>query len=958
MATIMSTGQITLVDLTDSRPSSFYLQADKSKIQIENINNTPTLYDPDYTTSALTITPMFFFGNDRVKNLSNADIEYSINNTVVTTEITGDITDTSGYDYFVKDAKLVIQKNISDFAASQLRITAKILSGLRDEETGLATTEAIEADIEFALVTTGKSGTSISRVAARYQVTQTQTPPALNSAWVYDMSSLKLDATNKYLWCHQAVYVVDNVGKETLKQQHVYLMGSYGDKGDDGAPGKSVKSIREQYNISSDKDSPSADWRADPPTSLTTDQFLRTRTWIVYTTSSGGTEHVYLPSEDGALDTTWNLAVETVASTNKALETLQNSYNDLQNQVDGAIDTWYGEEDPTNTNYPATDWTTDAAKIRHNSDLYYNTKSGTAWRYTVITNDKGEVTSASWTLLQDDALAEALGQIQSIGAKVDNKMSIFYGGLESIPVAAEVGDLWIQGEKGDLYKCKEAYTTDFNISTTNWTNKWEVANKNIGRVDILFYKHDSATEAPGDGVAWVTESPEWEQGKYIWQLTRTYDRSGEILAQSDPVCITSASRSIEEVINYYLATDQATGVTRQTSGWETDISKATLTKDKPYLWNYEKVTYTYGPATESDPTIIGNYSKDGAPGRGIVSITEYYLIAANNVTPSFSINASGTPTSSEWKSTIQKATDAKPCLWNAEVVEYSTEPKYVASTPALIGYRGVGVTSSTIYYCRTTNETPPTTTPSGSGNDHTKGWYTDFASVTINDTYKFLWSCTLTILTDGSKQTSAPAIISKYTTDGAPAVFAIVEAADKTVFSDADATNITLTARLMIGGEEASLSADSYVWTAIGSTKTGTGKTLTVSRGDVINVATFVCTITSSTYGTFVDRISLQDKTDPIWCEIISSNGDKFTNGNTRTTLTAVIYGSTKGKYTDEEMNNYYYNWKRYDKDGNPTDFTPTYASEIGKEGYYNAISLDTNAIETKAIFTVEVTTQ
>ena len=33
MATIMSTGQITIVDLTDQRASSFYLQADRSKIQ-------------------------------------------------------------------------------------------------------------------------------------------------------------------------------------------------------------------------------------------------------------------------------------------------------------------------------------------------------------------------------------------------------------------------------------------------------------------------------------------------------------------------------------------------------------------------------------------------------------------------------------------------------------------------------------------------------------------------------------------------------------------------------------------------------------------------------------------------------------------------------------------------------------------------------------------------------------
>jgi hypothetical protein len=108
----------------------------------------------------------------------------------------------------------------------------------------------------------------------------------------------------------------------------------------------------------------------------------------------------------------------------------------------------------------------------------------------------------------------------------------------------------------------------------------------------------------------------------------------------------------------------------------------------------------------------------------------------------------------------------------------------------------------------------------------------------------------------------------------------------------------------MVGGNEVSLSSDQYKWSSLGgSSKVGTGRTLSVDRADVTNVATFICTMTHETYGTVTDRITLQDKTDPIWCEIVSSNGDKFTNGKTSTTLTAIIYGSVKGKYSDSEMN-------------------------------------------------------
>ena len=75
------------------------------------------------------------------------------------------------------------------------------------------------------------------------------------------------------------------------------------------------------------------------------------------------------------------------------------------------------------------------------------------------------------------------------------------------------------------------------------------------------------------------------------------------------------------------------------------------------------------------------------------------------------------------------------------------------------------------------------------------------------------------------------------------------------------------------------------------------------------------------------------------------------------TVLTATIYGAVKGKYTNDEMSKYYYNWKKYDKNGTlVANFAPTYASTIGKEGFYNAISLDNNAVDTRAIFTVEVT--
>jgi hypothetical protein len=46
-----------------------------------------------------------------------------------------------------------------------------------------------------------------------------------------------------------------------------------------------------------------------------------------------------------------------------------------------------------------------------------------------------------------------------------------------------------------------------------------------------------------------------------------------------------------------------------------------ISKEKRYLWNYEKTEYTYGDPTYSPPSIIGTYSEDG---RGIERVDEWY----------------------------------------------------------------------------------------------------------------------------------------------------------------------------------------------------------------------------------------------------------------------------------------------------------------------------------------------
>ena len=80
-----------------------------------------------------------------------------------------------------------------------------------------------------------------------------------------------------------------------------------------------------------------------------------------------------------------------------------------------------------------------------------------------------------------------------------------------------------------------------------------------------------------------------------------------------------AGASVAKVENYYLASAQATGVTTSTAGWTTDASSqaATISEAKPYLWNYEKVTYSKGNPTQTEPHVTGRWSRDGRDARSI-----------------------------------------------------------------------------------------------------------------------------------------------------------------------------------------------------------------------------------------------------------------------------------------------------------------------------------------------------
>ena len=91
---------------------------------------------------------------------------------------------------------------------------------------------------------------------------------------------------------------------------------------------------------------------------------------------------------------------------NQAGESYDTIIDSIQNAIDGNIETWFGEEEPTLSNEPAVNWTTDEDKNTHLGDLYYS-DAGVAYRFQM------EGASYVWKMLKDSDITKALADAKA-----------------------------------------------------------------------------------------------------------------------------------------------------------------------------------------------------------------------------------------------------------------------------------------------------------------------------------------------------------------------------------------------------------------------------------------------------------------------------------------------------------------------------------------------------------------
>lgn len=159
-------------------------------------------------------------------------------------------------------------------------------------------------------------------------------------------------------------------------------------------------------------------------------------------------------------------AVERLAEQQNYIAALQKTAEDLQNQIDGAIESYFEKTDPTTSNYPANEWTTEEQKQAHSNDTYTNLSTGKSWKW-VKDGDTWK-----WNAITDTATEKALAAAAKAQDTADGKRRVFVS-QPTTGQAYDVGDLWVNATYGDTYKndllrCKTAKKENEAFSISHW----------------------------------------------------------------------------------------------------------------------------------------------------------------------------------------------------------------------------------------------------------------------------------------------------------------------------------------------------------------------------------------------------------------------------------------------------------------------------------------------------------
>lgn len=472
-------------------------------------------------------------------------------------------------------------------------------------------------------------------------------------------------------------------------------------------------------------------------------------------------------------------------------DTVTEDLSGLQAQIDGQIETFYEDYEPSLQNYPANEWTTTEERKKHEGDLFYWKSKGYAYRFFQ------DGATWKWQLVQDTDITQAMAAAEKAQDTADGKRRVF---VVTPQPPYDIGDLWTNGE--DILTCSTARSAGSAYASTDWKklntytddtvanealeearkarnlniildNEYQGiyadSNGNIGTfptvqttVQVLYGHTDVSVDCTYSIAKSSGVTGSWSNAARMYTVTGLSTDSGWVDITASYLNLFTATKrfNVEKIKGGKNGSNgvsvTGTTITYQASSSGTSIPKGNWSPSVPtvsagrYLWTRTQFNYSDGSHTYSySVSRMGQNGTDGNDGKGIKSVTNHYLATSSS---------SGVTTStSGWTTTVQTITASKKYLWNYETITY-TDNSTTNTTPCIIGTYGEkgangddgnGISSITEHYAVSSSNT---TAPAS--------WSDTVPAMTVVN--KYLWNYETIKYTNGTSTDTQKRVIGVY----------------------------------------------------------------------------------------------------------------------------------------------------------------------------------------------------
>lgn len=273
---------------------------------------------------------------------------------------------------------------------------------------------------------------------------------------------------------------------------------------------------------------------------------------------------------------------------------IQSSIENLQNQIDGVVDSYFYPYSPTTDNFPANEWTTDEEKARHIGDTFTNINeylnpngsvndhdAGKSWRwcqcldetitdYVEVEDADGNSYRLHWLPIADSDAVLALQKAAAAQKTADKKIRTF---VVQPTTPYYVGDFWYDGDTRLKVCINSRATGSFNA------NDWKTADS-LNRYGENLVKGSETPNYITGGSQYPDHN--WYYYTKIWALNRQLEKGKTytLTCQSTGDWTNKESSSANNNVNLW--------ITNRKTYYQI-ISDANTATGTTFIWNQDDV---------------------------------------------------------------------------------------------------------------------------------------------------------------------------------------------------------------------------------------------------------------------------------------------------------------------------------------------------------------------------------